>query len=295
MSKKSEFDNHGYVVAKSLLSPAEIGQLSTIVDRIYHQWLKDSRTAFIEEQLVNMHSLTCPKYFQGHETERLSLFRLMASEQLVSLLGQVVGDGLYFHNTQLFFNPFENKRVPYWHRDLQYSAIDDAALAAEQANLLALHVRIPLVPEHGLELIPGTHKRWDTDLERDVRLELNGHHNGEALPGAVLIGLEPGDVLIFHAQMIHRGNYLRNDSRKALDLCIGKPHPLTLPYLDKNTLPTEAEMNCIDQAGWYHAAWSLARAAAQEGARIEAQRFAHTVEKSAEPRFLPSESKRMLD
>lgn len=265
MSENSKFECEGYVVARSLLSPEEIEQLFTIVNRIYHQWLEENRSAFIEEHLVNMHSLTCPNYFQGHEAERLLLFKLMASEQLVSLLGQMFGDGLYFHNTQLFFNPFENRRIPYWHRDLQYSAIDDAALAAEQPNLLALHVRIPLVPEHGLELIPGTHKRWDTDLERDVRLELNGHHNGEALPDAVLIGLERGDVLIFHAQMIHRGNYLLNDSRKALDLCVGKPHPFTLPFLDKNTLPTEAELNCIDHSGWYRAAWSLARAAAQQG------------------------------
>jgi hypothetical protein len=133
--------------------------------------------------------------------------------------------------------------LPYWHRDLQYSPIDDAALAAEHRNLLALHVRIPLVAEKGIELILGPHKRWDTELERQVRLELNGHRNDEALPGAVLIRLEPGEVRIFSAQMIHRGNYRLNESRKALDLCVGKYHPYTAQYLDESTLPTADELD----------------------------------------------------
>ncbi|WP_045227270.1 phytanoyl-CoA dioxygenase family protein [Methyloterricola oryzae] len=265
MSEKSEFEDQGYLGARSLLSPPEIGHLTKIVDRIYRQWLEENRAAYIENKLINLHSLTSPKYFQGHEAERLSLFQLLASDRLFSLLDRLFGDELYFHNTQLFFNPFKSDQSPYWHRDLQYTPIDDAAQAAEQLNLLALHVRIPLVPEQGLELIPGTHKRWDTDLERNVRLELNGHHNGEELPGAVLLELDPGDVLIFHAQMIHRGNYRLNETRKALDLCIGRPHPYTLPYLDKDTLPSAYEQDRIDNARWYQTARAIARTSAPEG------------------------------
>jgi ectoine hydroxylase-related dioxygenase (phytanoyl-CoA dioxygenase family) len=101
------------------------------------------------------------------------------------------------------------------------------------------------VREAGLELIPGSHKRWDTELERDVRFERNGHANSEELPGAVLLNLDPGDIVIFDAQMIHRGNYRLNKTRKALDLCVGKPHPFTAKYLDESVLPGEDEVDRI--------------------------------------------------
>lgn len=237
MREIDRFDDQGYVTVKSLFGSSEIERLAGIVDRIFRQWLTENRSARVDHRLVNMHSLTSPRYFQRRAEERLLFFQTLASDRLTNLLDGMFGDGLYFHNTQLFFNLLANDREPYRYRELQYSAIEDAALKAVRRNLLVLRVRIPLLAEKGIELIPGTHKRWDTDLERDVRLELNGRHNGEELPGAMLIELEPGDVLIFSAQMLHRGNYRLNASRKALDLCIGKPHPYTAPYLDESTLP----------------------------------------------------------
>lgn len=258
MKEAETFDLQGYVVVKKLFSQPDIEKLAKIVDRIFDQWLSENRANFIEHKLVNMHSLTSPRYFVGHAAERLSFFQTIASHRLTQLIDSMFGNEIYFHNTQLFFNPFENNRHPYWHRDMQYSPIDDSILKNEQRNMLSLHVRIPLIQEKGIELIPGTHQRWDTAQERDVRLELNGHKNSEDLPGAVLIELAPGDVLIFSAQMIHRGNYRLNESRKALDLCIGKQHPLTSTYLDESTLPDVDEVDQIANNRWYKLARELA-------------------------------------
>jgi len=258
MREAKTFDSQGYLIVKNLFSAPEIEKLTTIVDRIVDQWLSENRADVINHQLINMHSLTNPRYFESRETERLLFFQMLAAKQLTKLLDSMFGDGIYFHNTQLFFNPFEHSKRPYWHRDMQYSPIDDAVQKNEQLNMLPLHVRISLIREQGIELIPGTHNRWDTDLERDVRLELNGHKNSEDLPGAVLISLEPGDILIFSAQMIHRGNYHLNTSRKALDLCVGKEHPLTSTYLDANNLPTINELDRIENNQWYKAARQIA-------------------------------------
>ena len=134
---------------------------------------------------------------------------------------------------------------------MQYSPLSDDIQKAEQNNMVSLHIRIPLVKEKGVEIIPGTHKRWDTELERNVRFELNGHNNNEQLPNAKLIELDVGDILIFSSQMIHRGNYQLNDSRKALDLCVGKYHHLTFGFLDKQVLPTKEEMELIKNNQWY--------------------------------------------
>lgn len=248
------------MVVPGLLGSSVLDSLTRITDRIFVQWLAENRTACLKHHLTNMHSLTSPHYFRECPLERGLFFQAIASPRLVSLLDGLFDAGLHFHNTQLFFNPLEGGREPCWHRDLQYSSIDDAALEAAQADLLALHVRIPLVAETGVELIPGTHMRWDSSLERDVRLERNGHRCAEDLPGAVLIEMVPGDVLVFSAQMLHRGNYRLNASRKALDVCIGRYHPYTAQYLDESVLPTNSEMDGITRDGWYRTARAIAAA-----------------------------------
>ncbi|NEQ52565.1 MAG: phytanoyl-CoA dioxygenase family protein [Leptolyngbya sp. SIO3F4] len=258
MNACKQFETQGYSILPKFFEQEEIEQITTIVDRIYSQWREKNHHALIEQQLINMHSLTHPKYFQGCEHERVSFFNLIASEKLTYVITQLFKTDIYFHNTQLFFNPHNREKPPYWHRDLQYSPIDDAIQAAEQHNMLSLHVRIPLVKEKGVELIPDSYIRWDSELERNVRFELNGHTNNESLPGSVLIELEPRDVLIFSAQMLHRGNYVLNPTRKALDLCIGKPHPLVRGFLDPAGLPTDAELQQIDNNQWYTLAKTIA-------------------------------------
>jgi ectoine hydroxylase-related dioxygenase (phytanoyl-CoA dioxygenase family) len=247
------FEAQGFAVVRQWLDAEKIGCLAQEADRILAQWMKENHSAYVEERLVNMHSLTSPRYFSD-AGQRIRFFDMLASERISALVDGMFGEGIYFHNTQLFFNPFENRRLPYWHRDLQYSPIDDMAQAREQSALLSLHVRIPLLREQGVELIPGTHRRWDTPLETDVRRERNGRRNSDDLPGAMLVTLEPGDVLVFDAQMIHRGNYAMNKERKALDLCVGRPHPFILRYLDESVLPAEDDIALIRNKVWFQRA-----------------------------------------
>ena len=254
---KKQFETQGYTVIPQLFNQDELEPISIVVKRIYQQWLKENWADFIENQLINMHSLTHSKYFQNNPSQRTYFFELIAPSKLTDLIENLLGEGIYFQNTQLFFNPYQNGKCPYWHRDLQYSPIPDAIQAKEQKNLLTLHVRIPLVAEKGIELIPETHKRWDSQLESQVRLELNGHINSEELPGAILIELEPGDLLIFDAQMIHRGNYKLNQVRQALDICLGKQHSLTSGFLDESHLPNDEEIKKISNSQWYKLSKSL--------------------------------------
>jgi ectoine hydroxylase-related dioxygenase (phytanoyl-CoA dioxygenase family) len=258
MQEKGVYDDQGYIVKKQFFDSAEIAALTHIVDRIHRQWLDRNHADYVGRQLINMHSLTSPQYFAGRRDERTRFFDCIAPEKLVQLMTAMFGDGVYFHNSQLFFNPADSSKRPYWHRDMQSSRIDDAVQKHEQLNMLSLHVRIPLVSEKGVELVPGTHRRWDSELERDVRFERGGRKNSDALPGAVRVALEAGDILVFSAQMLHRGNYELNNIRKALDLCVGKIHPLTLDFLDEKVLSDEQELEKISSRQWYEAARAIA-------------------------------------
>jgi len=258
MKSSAQYNDNGYTILRGFFSNTEIATIENHVERIYKKWVKENESEIFNQKLVNMHSLTHSEYFNGLQKERIKFFEAIASIKLTDALDDLFGSGIHFHNTQLFFNPSNQARLPYWHRDTQYSPIDDVIQKAEQHNILSLHIRIPLIQEKGVEVVNGTHKRWDTELEHNVRLELNGHKNSEPLPNTTLIDLSPGDVLIFNAQMIHRGNYALNPTRKALDLCVGKYHSLTSDFLDEQVLPQEEEMESIANNKWYKLAREIA-------------------------------------
>lgn len=250
----SSYNQQGYLVFRQLLSPQHIQQLQQLVQPIYRQWITESCQQPGFEQMVNMHSLTLPHYFQQQPEQRIALFNALATSVLVNALTTLFGNDLYFHNTQLFFNPRAADKQNYWHRDLQYSPIPDSQQAAIHQQLCNLHVRIPLLDETGIELIPHSHQQWDNPLERDIRFALNGHQQHDDLPDSALIRLQTGDVLLFNAQMIHRGRYDFNRERLALDICIGSSHPLLQGFADAQVQPTLAELAGIEHPAWFKAA-----------------------------------------
>jgi len=257
MHPKEHYAQFGYVVIRAFWQATELAELDRLVSRIYEPWAERHRTEIFENKWVNMHSLTLPEYFNEAPAARIALFNRIASSKLTQLLDQMFGSGFYFHNTQLFFNPTNPQRLPYWHRDMQYSLWDDETQRKAQGELTSLHVRIPLVAEQSLELVPGSHQRWDTKTEHDVRYECNGHKNSESLKGAKQLNLAAGDLVIFDAQMLHRGVYAGNASRKAFDICLGHYHPLTAKFFDKRVLPTFDELAGIANDDWYLRAYDV--------------------------------------
>jgi hypothetical protein len=113
-----------------------------------------------------------------------------------------------------------------------------------------IHFRLPLHDELGIELIPGTHKNWDSAEELDVRLEQNGHKNNEALSQGKVIKLAAGDLLIFSANMIHRGLY--GLERFAFDILFCQPDPSIIKFVSDDCLPTINELSNIEQSTAFH-------------------------------------------
>ncbi|TLU67485.1 phytanoyl-CoA dioxygenase family protein [Thalassotalea litorea] len=248
-----QYEADGYFIIPECFKSPALQALTAEVERIYQFWMSDNERDVQQYAMVNMHGLTEAIYFQGGECpdrERGHFFNSLVPINMIETLSGVFGNKLYFHNTQLFFNPYKNRRKPYWHRDTQYNGKTEDVQKDYLKTLLNLHIRIPLIDEVGIELIPGTHRRWDTDKERNVRLQLSGNENHQPLPGSKLIDLKAGDALVFSAQMIHRGHYCK-PQRLALDLCVGKPHPDTIKYIDNKHLPLQSQIQYINNPCWY--------------------------------------------
>jgi len=148
--------------------------------------------------------------------------------------------------------------LPYWHRDLQYSGLDETEQQHQLTTLLDLHLRVPLLAELGFELIPGSQRRWDTERERAVRLERGNCRSSEDPPAGRRFDMNPGDLLIFHAHMPHRGNYALNKERLSFDICLGAPQPAPLVRPEPALLPQREELAFIRFPQWYSRALTLA-------------------------------------
>lgn len=198
----TDFERDGYYLFRGLFSADEVEGISKVIHPAHARWLEMNR----EHAVVNSNYLTSSRYMPDDQN-RLVAFRFIASEKLRRIAAKLCPRGVYFLNTQLFFNPADVNRKPYWHRDVQYLGVDEAKQQDIILKDTVLHFRIPLSDDPGLDFVPGSHRRWDSALERVVRLEKDGHKNSEDLPEMVRIAHRLGDLLVFSAHLIHRGSY----------------------------------------------------------------------------------------
>lgn len=229
----SEYEKNGFVHKTAFFSSEELEEVYPILNLFHQKWLKENK-AFFLDQAINSSGITGPDYLD--QAARLSLFRFISNQKIRALIQGIIPIRPCFMNTQLFFNPNNPQQNNYWHRDPQYHL----SIEEQKKSLLGptvLHVRIALKDEPGLEIIPGTHERWDSPEELDVRLEKNERHCFDDLPGTNIIPLKAGDVLLFSSNMIHRGLY--GMDRFALDILVCDPAEHLVAFAEERCLPSQ--------------------------------------------------------
>jgi len=200
---KSDFQKKGFQLVSGFLDVDDVSRLREVIERFHQQWLK-ANEAFYNERAVNSSSLTHSEFLS--RSDKLELFSVIASNKLKQVATNIFPQPPIFMNTQLFFNPANQQQKNYWHRDPQYHlSIEEQKLALSGPEVV--HFRIALRDEPGIELIAGSHKKWDTNEQLDVRLAQHGKSVSDDLIGSTTIPLKSGDLLAFSANMIHRGLY----------------------------------------------------------------------------------------
>lgn len=242
---KQEYDDKGFFVIRNYFSDAEIHLLKTVVLKFHQRWKHDNE-AFYREVAFNSSLITGAEYLE-HD-DRLILFDFISSEKMMNIVEAVIPTNPAFMNTQLFFNPVNPQLKDFWHRDCQYDhEIEGQKQAIQETQVV--HFRVPLFNERGMELVPGTHKRWDTEEEFNVRQEEKGRLSNDDLVDGLKIPLAAGDLLVFSADMIHRGLY--GMDRLALDILIFDSAADFADYVDDDCLPDEAMLADIKDSRIY--------------------------------------------
>lgn len=234
----SQYDNQGYFVIRNYFTETEISSLRKVVLKFHELW-KEEHAIFYKEEAFNSSLITGSQYLAFDD--RVKLFNFISSKKIMAAVESVITAKAAFMNTQLFFNPVNPELKDFWHRDCQYDhEIEEQKKAIQETQVV--HLRVPLFDELGMELVPGTHKRWDNEEEFNVRQEEKGRVSSENLSTGKAIKLSAGDLLVFSADMIHRGLY--GMDRLALDILVFDPAGDFVDYVDEDCLP---ELSMIDK------------------------------------------------
>tara|TARA_B100001971_G_scaffold215193_1_gene259995 strand:+ start:87101 stop:87865 length:765 start_codon:yes stop_codon:yes gene_type:complete len=235
---------HGFKIIRNFLTKRTVEELEEVLLRLHKKWCEEN-IDFYHEKAVNSAYLT-KKGFCSNQ-DRYFLFELISSDKIYKELDSIFSDKEpCFLNTQLFFDPFNANQKNYWHRDIQYTGLplEVQKKSVEEDTNNVVHFRFATRDENGIELIPNTNKRWDSSLEYDTRLGLNERVPSDDLPDGMPIALNKGDLLIFSANMIHRGLYGKN--RLSFDVLFCKPDPEILRYADINCYPEKEKLKNLE-------------------------------------------------
>jgi ectoine hydroxylase-related dioxygenase (phytanoyl-CoA dioxygenase family) len=205
----------GYVVVPQLINVERATQLREICDAIYAQWRDcDPQTGQPGEKpdATVMRHLNHPAYFAQHAEWLPVVLEAAADPGVLRVAEAIFTEPPLFRCTSLFFNPSGINLDGNWHRDAQFMTKTDGEERTMVLNAgdggSGMQLQIALTPSDDIEVVPGSHLRWDTSGEYAIRKADGGAHNrSNDMPGAVRVRQGVGDAVLFNAMAIHRGRY----------------------------------------------------------------------------------------
>jgi ectoine hydroxylase-related dioxygenase (phytanoyl-CoA dioxygenase family) len=212
-----QFNKSGYIVIPKLLDMDRVSELRIICDRILCHWIQRSPDPKRKANKKNLGGLTELHYFTEYPEQLNLLLNTISEERVLSVLECICDAQLLFHDAQYFFNPAICSWVGDWHRDGQFIAPDETTEKSRIFNSSSIRVHIPFLPDASLDFVAGSHARWDTPAELEIRKGLSDKPmNSNEMPFTTRIYLEPGDAVFFSSWGIHRGSYLADKPRGTL-------------------------------------------------------------------------------
>jgi ectoine hydroxylase-related dioxygenase (phytanoyl-CoA dioxygenase family) len=207
----------GYLILPEVISPDQLNPLrasfETLVDRQRAIWAEQSTPSVWETgaqpRLVNFEHLIDEKTADTVEAW-VHENTLGAARQLLSVPEQAGVAGM-----MMMCSPQQDKGPAHWHRDVH--PIDMAPLSGLQNDLMEngpkyLQWNIPLYDDDVLWVVPGSHRRVNTDEENRQLLE----NPRVPLPGGVPVELNAGDGVVYINYILHWGSNYSAKLRRTL-------------------------------------------------------------------------------
>lgn len=233
----------GFKLIPNFIDSASLLQMNGILRKFHQAWLVKNKEVY-RKGAINSAYITNGEVLSA--SNRLDLLKFVSSQKLVSEAKRFLGDDIRFFYTQIFFNPLNELQKNYWHRDIQYTgqSEDEQRKTIEERRSQVIHLRLALADENGIELVPGSHFRWDSTEELNIRQSKNGKTVSDNIAGAEKVSLSRGDLLVFDANIIHRGIY--GKERFSFDILFCKPFPEIMRFRSMTILPKNHELGYVE-------------------------------------------------
>lgn len=205
------FRTNGFVLVRSLFSPAEVAPALAAVEVLRETVRADPAnhpTRYTSRAPDHIDTWGVNHIFAPeHYDDRLA--RILAHPALLGFVHHVLGPRLRFWTAHALWSP---DRVDYelnWHKD-------NGEHDHYEATGRPTHVQfnVCLAEDAAFRVVPGSHRRPLTEAERD---EIDRLGTGE-LPGEVVVPCAPGDVLFVNHHTVHRGSCAAGGFRRTLQM-----------------------------------------------------------------------------
>ena len=214
--RRKRWRDQGYFVVTDFASAAEVADLRSSCDVVLEHQRSTSRES--GHTSTHIDGLLDPELFAREPARLKRLVDFMGSAgvcELVQDLAPAAEGSVWLKTLQYFHEQTGRDWDGDWHRDSQFGRHDPLLERAYAMTTTAVRFRVAFLPDDRLEIVPGTHARWDSDEELGIR---KGPASATAsMHGAVRIELAPGDACVFHAWAIHRATYRRIPLRRTLE------------------------------------------------------------------------------
>jgi hypothetical protein len=216
-----QWREQGYLVVRGVFTADRVARLRPVLEHVRERFLvRDPVTGAPGAADISLSQPHHPGYFADRPAWRDEVLDAGSTAEVRDLARRVFAEEPLFRALGFWFNPPTGRRDGSWHRDSQFLQPDEASeLASIRAQAGgpgdALQFQIALVANDDLELVPGSHLRWDTAEEYAIRRADGGIHSlSNAMPGALRIALAAGDGVIFNPMGLHRGRYHADKPRR---------------------------------------------------------------------------------
>jgi hypothetical protein len=225
----------GYILVPGLIHATQANQLRTLAEPILSQWRQcnpETGEAGGGVDATVMRHLNHPEYFRQSGTSLVDL--LQAVPAVLDVCTTILNAEPLFRCTSLFMNPQVNSQDGNWHRDSQFHHADEEeerqAIVGVGDLGRSVQLQIALVASDDVEVVPGSHLRWDTTAE---------------------YSLQPGDAVAFNPLALHRGRYHADKLRRTLMLTYtSSEHPRFDYFSDQPWFDDDGYLHGVDEHTW---------------------------------------------
>lgn len=249
-----QWAEEGFIYIPNLFSKKEIEKLLAICNRIRNQAFQLDPTT-LKPVNPNGHCfrhLNHPDYYKDNIDGFKLFMNTICDERILSIVNKILTQKALFRTTSYFFEPKDGIQDGDWHRDTQFGIKDEneemkKILECTKFPSTGIQMQIALEPSEDIEFVPRSHKRWDTPEENRIRLQDN-HANCRSnnMPKAMRFKQNPGDMIAFDPNGLHRGRYHSDKIRRTLMLTYSTQANFDY-FTDQPWLLTDPNMNLLPQ------------------------------------------------